>query len=326
MDPTSGTVVGLVTPGQSHEVAPGRPRTRPRTIGTPTPESPVYARLDARKGRTARRLAAPRLPTAVEDYLAEVIRKVVATYMRDLVTVALRAVDKFAKPSLVARADDDDEGEDAEDIEAPDPREWASEARKVSSHMRAVVRRALRTGLPAIEARSKLAAERARRHSVNELGRLGYVVKKEPPLKEMIDAWRKHNVSRITGLAEEHVSRLEAILANGFNKHPRTIARQIKDLGIMSEARATLIARDQVLTLNSQINRYRQKAAGVDRFVWVTQNDSRVRDEHAELDGQELSWDEGDPDEGFPGEPVNCRCLAAPVPPDDDGTNREEDD
>jgi SPP1 gp7 family putative phage head morphogenesis protein len=72
----------------------------------------------------------------------------------------------------------------------------------------------------------------------------------------------------------------------------------------VSDSRAQLIARDQTLTLNGQLNRSRQQAAGIAEYVWVTSRDERVREEHQVLDGRTFSWAVGSP-EGHPGEPPN---------------------
>ena len=80
----------------------------------------------------------------------------------------------------------------------------------------------------------------------------------------------------------------------------------------VSESRALLIARDQIGKLNGQLNRARQDALGVKRFTWRTVGDERVRDEHDELDGKVFDWDDP-PGEGFPGDPINCRCGAEPI-------------
>lgn len=79
----------------------------------------------------------------------------------------------------------------------------------------------------------------------------------------------------------------------------------------VSESRARLIARDQVGKLNGELNAARQQATGIKGFFWRTVGDERVRDEHDELDGKFFLWT-SPPEEGIPGEPINCRCTAEP--------------
>ena len=80
----------------------------------------------------------------------------------------------------------------------------------------------------------------------------------------------------------------------------------------VSLSRATLIARDQTLKLNGALNALRQTEAGVESYTWSTSRDERVRESHAELEGETFSWDDA-PEPGHPGEDIQCRCVAIPV-------------
>ena len=97
----------------------------------------------------------------------------------------------------------------------------------------------------------------------------------------------------------------------------------------MAESRARLIARDQIGKLNSQLTRERNEALGIDKYIWSTSEDERVRESHKVMNGKLCRWD--DPtvysDDGgqtwksrasiggeqeHPGIPVNCRCISSP--------------
>lgn len=284
-------------------------------------QSALARRLDAPKKKpkkkisnAARRLLAPRHPVAVELYLVQAARRLVRLYARAVWAEVQKIIPDFARQPRT-------------DAKGKDPGPQIDEARRVTSHMRTVARRALARGLPAFESRSKTAADRAQGHSQKELDRLGLKVKEEPELKHLVSGWRKDNVARIKGLADHQLDQIEAILANGENRDPESIANDIKELVTgVSDRRAEFIARDQVLTLNSQINSHRQQAAGVESYVWTSQADDRVREAHADLDGEEFDWESGgDPDEGHPGEPVNCRCVASPIPPEESGEEETDD-
>lgn len=82
--------------------------------------------------------------------------------------------------------------------------------------------------------------------------------------------------------------------------------------GGVSESRAELIARDQTLKLNGAINQAHQRSVGVEAYVWSTSGDERVRDSHADLDGQTFAWN-APPEPGHPGEDFQCRCVALPI-------------
>jgi SPP1 gp7 family putative phage head morphogenesis protein len=78
------------------------------------------------------------------------------------------------------------------------------------------------------------------------------------------------------------------------------------------------------------VNHARQRELGVERFVWRTMGDERVRDEHDELKGETFSYDdppEIDGEPTLPGDDVQCRCYAEPVLDDlfDDEEDPDED-
>ncbi|MCB9996614.1 MAG: peptidoglycan-binding protein [Rhodospirillales bacterium] len=64
---------------------------------------------------------------------------------------------------------------------------------------------------------------------------------------------------------------------------------------------------ETVAAMNEQSAVQRRQKDGF--YIWRTVGDSRVREEHAALDGQTRSWDEFP----APGEEDNCRCWAIPV-------------
>lgn len=77
---------------------------------------------------------------------------------------------------------------------------------------------------------------------------------------------------------------------------------------------ADFVAGDTLGSLTSAINRRRMQETGVRYYEWRSQRDSRVRDEHFDLDGTRWLVDgPGHITEGHPGDPPNCRCYAVPV-------------
>lgn len=67
------------------------------------------------------------------------------------------------------------------------------------------------------------------------------------------------------------------------------------------------------LSFAGLINQLRQEDLGIDRYVWATRGDHKVRPAHAALNGEAFYWDHPS-GEGHPGEAPNCRCLAMPIP------------
>jgi SPP1 gp7 family putative phage head morphogenesis protein len=116
------------------------------------------------------------------------------------------------------------------------------------------------------------------------------------------------------GLLPDVSSLIESAHAEGLRVE--VLAHELRERFNVSDSRAELIARDQVLKLNGQINRHRQLSAGVEEYVWLTAGDERVRESHAALDGQTFSW-HSPPAVGHPGQDFQCRCQAIPLIPED---------
>lgn len=57
------------------------------------------------------------------------------------------------------------------------------------------------------------------------------------------------------------------------------------------------------------LNQAQQAAMGIEYYVWNTQHDARVREGHAERDGEIFRWDDP-PEGGHPSQDFGCRCYA----------------
>lgn len=57
------------------------------------------------------------------------------------------------------------------------------------------------------------------------------------------------------------------------------------------------------------LNQAQQAAMGIEFYVWNTQHDARVREGHAERDGEIFRWDDP-PEGGHPSQDFGCRCYA----------------
>lgn len=142
-------------------------------------------------------------------------------------------------------------------------------------------------------------------------------------LGPQIDQFIATNVSRIKSLAGEQLVDITEILSRpgALGLRVEDLAKQIQDRFKVTKSKASLLARDQTLTLNSSIARNRQQNAGITEYVWTTSGDERVREAHAELDGTVQRWN--DPPvtsesgaTNHPGEDFQCRCTAFPVLPE----------
>ncbi len=136
----------------------------------------------------------------------------------------------------------------------------------------------------------------------------------ETGVPAMLDGFIAENVSLIKSIPEKMFSDIESIVTRGFQRGTltRDMAKEIQGVHKTTRRRAQLVARDQIASLNGQINQKRQQNIGVKEYIWRTSRDDRVRPLHANREGDKFKWSDA-PSDGHPGEPVNCRCTAEPV-------------
>ena len=182
--------------------------------------------------------------------------------------------------------------------------------------------------VPVLDAQARQGALFAARETSRVLG---IDVRRDPRAQHLINAWRELNINLIESgtMAGRASPQMRPSLLSGLSQtvedaHDRGIrvealAGQIAhDFGV-ADKRAELIARDQTLKLNAQINRYHQQRVGVREYIWSTSRDERVREMHVELEGTTQSYT--NPPEiapgryGHPGDDYQCRCVAIPIMP-----------
>jgi len=135
----------------------------------------------------------------------------------------------------------------------------------------------------------------------------------------LINDWIADNVSLIKSVRADAIPGMardiERAFAQGL-RHEELIRRWRRD-GIplnfgTVRGRAKVIARDQVASLNGRLTETRQRAVGIDEYIWRTNIDGREREEHRDYHGHRYRWSSPPPD-GHPGEAVQCRCHAEAV-------------
>ena len=136
----------------------------------------------------------------------------------------------------------------------------------------------------------------------------------EQQLGALMESFKEENLSLIQDLSRRTVEGISETTQRMVRagERPTTIAEELRRKFKLSEKRAALIARDQVNKLNGQLTRMRQTNLGIEKYVWRTSRDERVRTKHLEREGKVYSWDDP-PDGGHPGQEVQCRCYAEPV-------------
>jgi len=141
----------------------------------------------------------------------------------------------------------------------------------------------------------------------------------EPWLESEMAAFTKSNVSLVKSIPEKHLGNLERTVQSGLRsgRSVRDLTKELNStykgsLRMQPRNRAELIARDQTMKLNGDLNHLRQTNLGIKKYIWRTSQDERVRDEHQALEGKVFKWSDP-PDVGHPGEDFQCRCTAEPI-------------
>lgn len=133
-------------------------------------------------------------------------------------------------------------------------------------------------------------------------------------VETQVEAAVSENIDLIKSIPEKYHERLKTTIQKGIDKGDDffSLRKSILQLGHSTEARARFIARDQIAKLNAAITQQRQTRLGITGYFWRTAMDERVRDSHAEKEGERFEWDNPPADTGHPGQDFQCRCIADP--------------
>lgn len=149
-------------------------------------------------------------------------------------------------------------------------------------------------------------------------------------LQVAMRSWARENATLIRDIPDKMMKDIEGIAQRGLRSGsgPKAIAKQIRTTMEATENRAKLIARDQVSKLNGQLTKQRNESLGVERYIWMTSTDERVRASHRAMHNKLCRWDDDsvysdDGGEtwksrasiggyiGHPGSDYQCRCVSA---------------
>ncbi|MCP3685819.1 MAG: hypothetical protein GY861_24485 [bacterium] len=152
---------------------------------------------------------------------------------------------------------------------------------------------------------------------------LGGVITSEN-LNDFLELSVARNTDLITTLPDDYLKNINTIITNGVASGARysTIEKQI--LGTKSASNTlknniARIARNEVQTINAQINVRRSNALGIKEGIFRTSKDRRVRKCHKELDGEKFllskgAWSKSCGKYIIPGiTDIGCRCSYSPV-------------
>ncbi|MCB2095982.1 MAG: minor capsid protein [Rhodobacteraceae bacterium] len=126
-----------------------------------------------------------------------------------------------------------------------------------------------------------------------------------PP--ETVPRVSEDDLRNVSDAKEEALRQWDARLAAIFEEY-ETHPQRLRPLRTAMEERL-------LRAFAGLINQLRQQDLGIERYIWRSQDDAKVRESHAEYDDQVFRWDEP-PAGGHPGQAHNCRCYAEPVRPD----------
>lgn len=158
----------------------------------------------------------------------------------------------------------------------------------------------------------------------------------QPTFAVLRDTFVENSVKLIKTIPEQNLADVEAIFSDPANagRSVSEISDILQERFDVSKSRAQLIARDQTLRLNAGITAERQRLAGVQRYVWTTSKDERVRGnpagkwplpksglggDHYRLDGSVQDWNAPPVvntrtlRRAHPGFDYQCRCTPFPI-------------
>ena len=145
-----------------------------------------------------------------------------------------------------------------------------------------------------------------------------------------IEQARHNAVSLIKSIPTECLGKVDMAIEdymNGELKIPLT--ERLKEIADITDNRAKLIARDQASKMVSAVSEARYLDAGITEYIWYTVRDVRVVGTPASEGGlypnpTPQHWNHykrhnkkfsflSPPNDGNPGFPINCRCVAIPI-------------
>lgn len=139
-------------------------------------------------------------------------------------------------------------------------------------------------------------------------------------LKALLQA----NVTLIKSIPEQYFTQITGELMRAIvTGSTVSLTDAIAKHGKISERRARMIALDQTNKAIQSISRQKMVDKGISRFQWVyTYRSKEPRPSHVAMNGNVYRMDappvinadsSGPPQYGFPGDLINCKCIARPV-------------
>jgi SPP1 gp7 family putative phage head morphogenesis protein len=130
----------------------------------------------------------------------------------------------------------------------------------------------------------------------------------------IVNGWTVENLELIKNVNIEQLQKIKALMYRSLRDGSRasSITQAIASIMKSSVNRASLIAVDQTLKLNGQLDRVKNENAGIKKYIWRTSKDEAVRSKHRAREGKSYFWNKGPPGGQNPGQEIRCRCTAEP--------------
>ena len=182
----------------------------------------------------------------------------------------------------------------------------------------------------------RLARERLQERIANALGVDMTRIFDDQMVRTAATAAAEQTANLITKMTEDYIGKVADAALQNYRQIPfpegRSLIQEIQHQTGMAFTRARTIARHQTSVINGSVNRARQKSVGIEEYYWESADDERVvgrpggkypegnavHGDHWKRDwrhngGKSRRWDAPYSSGGaFPGEAVNCRCVALP--------------
>lgn len=169
----------------------------------------------------------------------------------------------------------------------------------------------------------------AERHADNglmaTLKSAGFTVKFRPSanVKQQTALAIQENVTLIKSIPEQYMQEVSGLVNRSAmaGRDLATLTDELSQRYQITRKRAAFIARDQNNKATSTINRTRQMDLGITEAEWAHSHGGKhPRESHVEAGRKRLRYklSEGAMIDGkriFPGEEINCRCVARPIIP-----------
>jgi len=139
--------------------------------------------------------------------------------------------------------------------------------------------------------------------------------------KEIAKNYTDNMELTIKGWQDEQIKKLRLFVGEQVRagrRHENIYKDLVQKYDLLPK-RARFIARQEVNLLATQMQEQKCRRAGLNKYVWRTREDSKVRKDHEHLDGEIFDWDHPPVVDlrtgrrGHPGQDFNCRCYAISI-------------